>query len=89
MDISAIPLLKRLSHLPVIADPSHATGQASLVPAMALASVAAGADGLIIEIHNNPSKALCDGPQSLTPEDFLPLKKKIDAVRYAISSSDQ
>lgn len=83
MDISAIPMLHELSHLPVIADPSHATGMARLVEPMALASAAAGADGLIIEVHNDPMHALCDGAQSLRPEDYAKLSAKIDAVRKA------
>lgn len=70
LDISAIPLLKTLSHLPVIVDPSHAAGKYELVQPLSMAAVAAGADGLIIEVHNNPQKALCDGAQSLTPERF-------------------
>ena len=80
LDISAVPSLKILSQLPVIVDPSHATGIARLVPPMALASVAAGADGLIIEVHNDPEHALCDGPQSLTPEAFEALTKKINKL---------
>ncbi len=78
-------VLKSLTHLPVIVDPSHATGLARLVPPMALAAAAAGADGLIIEVHNNPSQALCDGPQSLTPEAFAALMGKIRCVREAIA----
>lgn len=70
LDISAIPVLKRLTHLPVVVDPSHASGIAWLVEPLALAAVAAGADGLIIEVHNNPPKALSDGAQSLTPDQF-------------------
>jgi 3-deoxy-7-phosphoheptulonate synthase len=73
LDLSAIPALKRQSHLPVIVDPSHATGLAWMVPAMAKAALAAGADGLIIEVHNNPEAALCDGEQSITPEAFTSL----------------
>ena len=65
-----MPVLHELSHLPVIVDPSHACGQAKLVAPMAMAAAACGADGVMIEVHNNPSKALCDGPQSLTPEQF-------------------
>ena len=84
MDISAIPMLKELSHLPVIADPSHATGMSRLVPPMALASAAAGADGLIIEVHNDPIHALCDGAQSLRLEEYAALAKKVEAVREAI-----
>ena len=70
MDISSIPILKKLSHLPVVVDPSHASGIAWLVEPLAMAAVAAGADGLIIEVHNNPAKALSDGAQSLTPDQF-------------------
>ena len=70
LDISAIPILKKLSHLPVVVDPSHASGIAWLVEPLAMAAVAAGADGLIIEVHNNPAKALSDGGQSLTPDQF-------------------
>jgi 3-deoxy-7-phosphoheptulonate synthase len=70
LDISAVPMLKQLSHLPVVVDPSHATGIARLVPPLARAAVAAGADGLMIEVHNDPARALCDGPQSLTPEVY-------------------
>ena len=84
-DISAIPLIKELSHLPVIADPSHATGIAGLVNPMALASVAAGVDGLIIEVHNDPPHALCDGLQSLTPEQFAELSqgvRNIEKYKY-------
>lgn len=71
LDLSAIPLLKTMTHLPIIVDPSHATGLSKLVKPMAMAAVAAGADGLIIEVHNDPIHALCDGQQSLTPEAFL------------------
>ena len=81
LDLSAIPVLHKLSHLPVVIDPSHATGRAELVPSMALAATAAGADGLLIEVHNDPSHALCDGKQSLTPAAFDKLKRQIDAVR--------
>lgn len=84
LDLSAIPVLKLLSHLPVIVDPSHATGKASLVAPMSLAATAAGADGLIIEVHNNPSAALCDGAQSLTPTAFADLKQAIDKVAAAL-----
>lgn len=77
LDLSAVSLLKSLTHLPVIVDPSHATGIASLVKPMALASVAAGADGLIIEVHNDPPHALCDGQQSLTPQAFDDLMKAV------------
>jgi 3-deoxy-7-phosphoheptulonate synthase len=73
LDLSAVPALKKQSHLPVIVDPSHATGISWMVPAMAKAAVAAGADGLIIEVHNDPEEALCDGEQSITPETFASL----------------
>ncbi|MGI6360976.1 MAG: 3-deoxy-7-phosphoheptulonate synthase [Bacillota bacterium] len=76
MDISAIPALKKLSHLPVFADPSHATGRREMVEPMALAAIAAGVDGLLIEVHNDPANALCDGPQSLEPTDFAKLMAK-------------
>ncbi|MEW6695839.1 MAG: 3-deoxy-7-phosphoheptulonate synthase [Bacillota bacterium] len=80
LDLSAIPVVKHLSHLPIIVDPSHAIGKWRFVPPMAVAAVAAGADGLLIEVHPNPSEALCDGPQSLTPENFHSLMQQIDAV---------
>ena len=81
LDLSAIPVLHRLSHLPVIVDPSHATGVASLVRPMALAATAAGADGLIIEVHNDPAHALCDGAQSLTPDAFQTVMNMVNAIR--------
>ena len=84
LDISAVPVLHELSHLPVVIDPSHATGKASLVPSMAVAAAAAGADGLMIEVHNNPACALCDGAQSLTPDQFADLARRVNAVREAI-----
>ncbi len=84
LDLSAVPMLKELSHLPVIVDPSHATGLARLVEPMALAAAAAGADGLMIEVHNDPQKALCDGPQSLTPAQFDQVMKKVNKVRAAL-----
>jgi 3-deoxy-7-phosphoheptulonate synthase len=84
LDLSAISVLHDLSHLPVIVDPSHATGKAKLVPPMAVAAAAAGADGLIIEVHNDPTHALCDGAQSLTPAQFDELNKRIAKVREAI-----
>ncbi len=80
LDISAIPLLRQLTHLPVIVDPSHATGISKLVKPMSVAATAAGADGLIIEVHNDPQNALCDGAQSLTPEQFADVKEAVDAV---------
>jgi len=84
LDLSAVPLVKGLSHLPVIVDPSHATGERRLVGPMSRAAIAAGADGLIIEVHPDPRKALCDGPQSLTPEDFNALMQELKAVAAAV-----
>lgn len=80
LDLSAIPLLKKLTHLPIIVDPSHATGIASLVKPMALAATAAGADGVMIEVHNDPTHALCDGPQSLRPEEFKDVVSAINQI---------
>src|SRR6267154_1836815 len=84
MDISAIPVIKRISHLPIIADPSQGTGHRDLVSAMSLASIAAGVDGLLIEVHPNPDEALKDGAQSLTPELFKNLMPQAQAVAQAI-----
>ena len=80
LDMSAVPVLRRLTHLPVVVDPSHATGHAYLVKSMAMAATVAGADGLIIEVHNDPPHALCDGKQSLTPEQFDDLAARIRGV---------
>ena len=77
LDISAVPMLKKMTHLPVIIDPSHAAGMRWMVEPLSMAAIAAGADGLMIEVHNNPEKALCDGKQSLTPESFDNLMGKI------------
>ncbi|MDO4732837.1 MAG: 3-deoxy-7-phosphoheptulonate synthase [Bacillota bacterium] len=85
LDLSAVPVLKSLSHLPVLVDPSHATGKSSLVPPMSLAAVAAGADGLLIEVHSNPPCALCDGQQALRPEEFHGLAKKIQCIRACLN----
>jgi len=84
LDICSIPVIKRFSHLPVIVDPSHAAGHYSLVPAIAKAAVAAGADGLLIEVHPNPKEALVDGLQSLTPSDFARLMKELNAIAKAV-----
>lgn len=81
LDLAAVPLLKTMTHLPVIVDPSHATGISHLVKPMAMAAVAAGADGLMIEVHNNPAAALCDGPQSLTPEAFADVMDAINKIK--------
>jgi len=84
LDLNAIPVMKRLSHLPVIADPSHATGDWHYVKAVALAAVAAGADGLMIEVHPNPAAALSDGPQSLRPDKFSELMQSLAGLATAI-----
>ena len=84
LDLSAVPMLHEMTHLPVVVDPSHATGIARMVKPMALAAAACGADGLMIEVHNDPAKALCDGPQSLTPEQFDDVAKCVAAVRGAL-----
>ena len=85
LDLSAVPMLRELSHLPIIVDPSHATGIARLVPPMALAATAAGADGLIIEVHNDPIHALCDGAQSLRPEEYDKLAAKVRSIREVVA----
>lgn len=88
LDLSAVPILKSLSHLPVIVDPSHATGKSWLVESMSMAAVAAGADGLIIEVHNNPQCALCDGAQSLTPAQFDRVAKKVNGLKEYLNEND-
>ena len=80
LDLSAVPIIKKLSHLPIIVDPSHATGKRDLVAPLAKAAVAAGTDGLMIEVHNDPSKALCDGPQSLVPKQFAELLTELEPI---------
>jgi len=87
MDISAIPVLKHLSHLPVVGDPSHGTGRRDMVAPMARASVAAGADGLLIEVHPNPDKAVSDGAQSLFPEQFSKLMDEVRIIASAVNRS--
>lgn len=84
LDISSVPVIKRVSHLPLIVDPSHAAGHYSLVPAIAKAAVAAGADGLLIEMHPNPKEALVDGLQSLTPSDFARLMEELKTIAKAV-----
>jgi 3-deoxy-7-phosphoheptulonate synthase len=84
MDLNAVPMLKKLSHLPVIVDPSHGTGHAWMVPALAKAAVAVGADGLLVEVHNNPDDALCDGPQSLSIEQFKLMMEDLKSLSKAI-----
>ena len=85
LDLSAVAALHELSHLPVVVDPSHATGKAKMVSPMACAAVAAGADGLMIEVHNNPSCALCDGAQSLTPQQFDDVCQRVNRIREAMA----
>lgn len=80
LDLSAIPLLKEITHLPVIVDPSHASGLSRLVKPLSLASVGAGAHGLMIEVHNDPAHALCDGAQSITPDQFSEIVQKINVM---------
>ncbi len=86
LDISAVPVIKRLSHLPVIVDPSHASGINWLIEPLAIAAAAIGADGLIIEVHNDPSHALCDGAQSITPDQFEVLSRKVNRVFETVSA---
>jgi 3-deoxy-7-phosphoheptulonate synthase len=84
LDISAIPVIKKLSHLPILADPSHGTGRRDKVPPMARAAVAAGADGLLIEVHHSPETALCDGAQSLYPPQFRELMSQLKIIAPAV-----
>ena len=84
LDLSAVAVLHNLSHLPVVVDPSHATGKADLVVPMACAAAAAGADGIMVEVHNNPACALCDGAQSLTPPQFDELNRKVQRIREVL-----
>ncbi len=85
LDISAIPIIKAKSHLPIIVDPSHASGVLEYIPALSAASIAAGADGLIIEVHPDPAHALSDGPQSLTPEAFKSLMDRLRPIAHAVN----
>ena len=87
LDVTAIPMMHELSHLPIIMDPSHAAGMSRVVPSLSLASVGGGADGLIIEVHNNPEKALCDGPQSLRPDQFETLANQVFTLRDALGQN--
>ncbi len=88
LDLAAIPVLKKLSHFPVVVDPSHATGKADLVAPLAMAAVAGGADGLMIEVHNDPSHALCDGKQSVTPDVFKIIAQKTLALKAFLHSEE-
>jgi len=85
LDVSAVPVTKNLSHLPVIVDPSHAAGDRQFVPALARAGIAAGADGIMVECHDCPSKAMCDGPQALLPETFAQLMKELEAIAKVLN----
>lgn len=85
LDLSAVPVLHELTHLPVVVDPSHATGVAKFVRPMAVAAAAVGADGLMIEVHNNPEKALCDGAQSVTPDAFAEIAARVNEVREVVA----
>lgn len=87
LDLSAVPVIKQLTHLPIIVDPSHGTGKWKLVEPMALAAIGAGADGVMIEVHQNPSEALSDGPQSLTPENFARLVTRINRMITALQAT--
>ena len=89
LDLSAVPMLKELTHLPVVIDPSHASGIARLVKPMAMAAAAAGADGLMIEVHNDPAHALCDGKQSITPETFKAVAKKVLKLKDYLNSEEE
>ncbi|MGL5478249.1 MAG: 3-deoxy-7-phosphoheptulonate synthase, partial [Clostridium sp.] len=84
LDLSAIPAIKKLSHLPVVVDPSHSAGKAWMVEDLSKAAVAIGADGLIIEVHNNPAKALCDGQQSIKPSEYEELLNKLRPIAEAV-----
>lgn len=84
LDLSAVPMLHELSHLPVVVDPSHATGIARMVSPMAMAAAACGCDGLIIEVHNDPAHALCDGAQSLRPDEYAQVCKKVNSIRECV-----
>jgi 3-deoxy-7-phosphoheptulonate synthase len=87
LDVTAVAVLKRETHLPVIVDPSHAGGKAWMVPALSCAAVAAGADGLLVEVHPNPPEAWCDADQALTPAQFSALTERLDAIAHAIGRS--
>jgi len=87
LDLSSVPAVKELSHLPIIVDPSHATGRVSLIPSLSLAAVAAGADGVIVEVDINPQEALCDGEQTLTPSQFADIVRKINGLHQFMAVS--
>ena len=87
LDLTAVPILHELSHLPVVVDPSHATGRVGLVPPMAQAAAAAGADGIMVEVHNNPACALCDGAQSLKPEKYGELIQDVAQIAKVLGKT--
>jgi 3-deoxy-7-phosphoheptulonate synthase len=87
MDLSIVPAIQRVTHLPVIVDPSHATGHNYMVNPMARAGVAVGADGLIIEVHSKPEEALCDGSQALTPEQYLELAEQVQRIHDVVTDN--
>lgn len=87
LDISAVPMLKKMSHLPVVVDPSHASGIADMVHPLSLAAVAVGADGIMVEVHNDPEHAMCDGPQSLTPERFAKLSQDVQNILNVVGKT--
>mgnify|MGYP000093427060 CR=1 FL=1 len=89
LDLAAIPVLRKLTHLPIIVDPSHATGKSWLVDPLAMGAVATGCDGLLIEVHNDPAHALCDGPQSLKPEQFDALAKKLLRLKEFVKTIEE
>jgi 3-deoxy-7-phosphoheptulonate synthase len=88
LDLSAVPVIKKLSHLPIIVDPSHATGKRELVPPMARAALAAGADGLMIEVHPEPEQAKSDGPQSLRFDDFQQMMQELKRIAAVLKNSN-
>ena len=87
LDLAAVPNVKGLSHLPIIVDPSHATGRPDLIPSMALASIAAGADGVHIEVHNCPEKAMSDGPQALLPDQYAEVVQQMQALAKVLGKT--
>ena len=89
LDLSVIPAIKRISHLPILADPSHGTGKRNKVAPMSRAAIAAGADGVIIEVHHKPEEALSDGPQSIVPEAFAQIVREVDAIAQVVGRSLQ
>ena len=89
LDLSVIPAIKRISHLPILVDPSHGTGKRNKVAPMSRAAIAAGADGVIIEVHHKPEEALSDGPQSITPDAFATIVREVDAIAQVVGRSLQ